>query len=247
MGGVGELYVAGPGLAQGYLSLAQTAERFVAEPYGSEPGGRMYRTGDLVRWNPQGALEFVGRADHQVKVRGFRVELGEIESTLRACPGVRDALVTVREYDGQKQLLGYVVAQQGATQVAGAATSHIVHWQQLYQSLYQQSSVDEFSIVGWNSSYTDNPIPAEEMQLWLKETMGRLTRLKPKRVLEIGCGTGLLLTRLASRCELYVGLDFSEEVLQKLRRVHIWSGRAAPRRATTGTGKRSFIRDWQQL
>ena len=105
----GELYVGGPGVARGYLArAAATAERFVPDPLGRN-GARLYRTGDRVRYLADGALEFLGRADNQIKLRGFRIELGEIEARLRCHEAVREAVVVVRESESGKRLVGYVV------------------------------------------------------------------------------------------------------------------------------------------
>ncbi|MFB9449221.1 amino acid adenylation domain-containing protein [Dactylosporangium vinaceum] len=120
---VGELYLGGAGLARGYLGRpGATAAAFVPDPFGA-PGGRMYRTGDLVRWTgsggPQAELEFVGRADAQVKLRGVRIEPGEVAAALREQPGVTDAAVLVRPVDGEPRLVGYVA--HGDTPAPAAA------------------------------------------------------------------------------------------------------------------------------
>ncbi|MCA9419494.1 MAG: amino acid adenylation domain-containing protein [Nitrospira sp.] len=109
IGVTGELLLGGVGLARGYINRTDlTAERFVPSPFNHAEGQRLYRTGDLVRYHPDGALEFLGRIDHQIKLRGYRIETGEIEIELEQHPGVSKAVVVVREEAGQQQLVAYV-------------------------------------------------------------------------------------------------------------------------------------------
>ncbi len=115
----GELYIGGDGLARGYFHRAElTAEKFVASQFSGDPNAKLYKTGDLVRRLSDGAIEFLGRLDHQVKLRGFRIELGEIETVLARYPGVREAVVIVREDTaGDKRLVAYVTSDQQALTV----------------------------------------------------------------------------------------------------------------------------------
>ncbi|NPC78897.1 non-ribosomal peptide synthase/polyketide synthase [Pyxidicoccus fallax] len=125
-GVVGELYLGGDGVARGYHERPElTAEKFIPDPFSTVLGARLYRTGDLVRLRSSGAIEFIGRVDHQVKLRGFRIELGEIETALQAHPAVTEAVVLVREEHGDRKLVAYLVAEAGQSPTPAALREHL--------------------------------------------------------------------------------------------------------------------------
>ncbi|HYV83576.1 MAG TPA: amino acid adenylation domain-containing protein, partial [Pyrinomonadaceae bacterium] len=215
-GGVpGELYVGGGGVARGYLGRSElSAERFVPDPFSTTRGARLYRTGDLVRYRAEGELEYLGRVDQQVKIRGFRIEPGEIEAALEQHEEVREAVVTAND-DGEPRLIAYIVPEQNHVPTNGnheLSAEQVVQWEMVFNENYSQPSSQPdptFNITGWNNSYTGTPIAEEEMREWLDQTVSRILSLRPQNVLEIGCGTGLLVFRLAPHCRRYVATDFS--------------------------------------
>ena len=222
----GELHLGGVGLARGYFErTALTAEKFIAHPFSKKKGDRIYKTGDLARWLPDGNIELLGRIDHQVKIRGHRIELGEITAVLRGHPGVQEALVIMREDEpANKRLAAYVVpAQEGAS---GQQTGHDGHaeqvsqWESIYDETYSQTPPVEDvrqNFVGWNSSYTGLPFAETELREMVGRTVDRILALKPKSVMEIGCGTGLILFNVAPHVQRYDGFDLSRVAIRDLK------------------------------
>ncbi|HEY0607317.1 MAG TPA: amino acid adenylation domain-containing protein, partial [Herpetosiphonaceae bacterium] len=224
---VGELYVGGIGVGRGYLNDGQrTATAFIPDPFSTAPGARLYKTGDLARYQPDGNIVFLGRIDHQVKIRGFRIELGEIEAVLNQYAGVRESAVLVQEDSNHnQQLVAYVVEQ---SQQAGAAESEVsdwdsekvTYWRQIFDEVYKEDALSEqdsqVNLRVWVSSYTGQQMPEPDIFECIDDSVERILALQPKRVLELGCGTGLMLFRVAPHCEYYCGTDLSPAVVELL-------------------------------
>ncbi|WP_340620435.1 amino acid adenylation domain-containing protein [Xenorhabdus siamensis] len=235
IGVIGELYIGGVQLARGYRNSPEiTAKQFIRDPFSphSTDGreNRLYRTGDLVRWTPDGQLEFVGRVDSQVKIRSHRIELGEIETVLSGHDALSSAVVIAYGQDEDKKLIAYVCPStewlgEKATEFNAGS---LENWTEIFDEQYRQpitdntlqenisdsvESTSDFS--GWMNSYTKQPIALDQMEEWLAGIMQRINALHPHRLLEIGCGSGLLLYRYAEQCESVVATDISAEVLNR--------------------------------
>src|SRR2546427_5178144 len=229
IGVAGELFIGGDGLSHGYLNRPElTAEKFVPNPFKTR--SRLYRTGDLARYRADGNLVCLGRLDQQVKLNGFRIELGEIESVIRECDGVSDGVVTLRGRDDKwPRLAAYIVPGARASR-EDISRKSLDRWQEIWNLAYRMRPQNEndaktaslsddptFNISGRLNSYTGEPFAPQEMTEWLSAIVDRILTLKPKRVLEIGCGTGLILYRMAPLCATYIGVDFSESALSLIQ------------------------------
>ncbi|MCV6638056.1 amino acid adenylation domain-containing protein [Candidatus Albibeggiatoa sp. nov. NOAA] len=233
IGIAGELHITGIGVARGYHNRPTlSAEKFIDNPF-SQPttlsvrqpesaspldisvANKLYKTGDLARWSPEGYIEYLGRLDHQVKIRGFRIELGEIEAAITQHPQVSESIVLVKEGNDleEKQLVAFIVPEQA--QDNSKESEYIKQVSEIYHHTYGEvdEQATDFNIAGWNSSYTGKAIPEAEMQEWVQCTVQRILALQPQQLVEIGCGTGLLLSRIAPQCQAYMGLDLSAEAI----------------------------------
>ena len=222
----GELHIGGVGVARGYLNRPDlTNDKFIPNPFNQETvssDSRLYKTGDLARYLPDGTIEFLGRLDDQVKIRGFRIELGEIEALVNQHPAVKQAVVIAREdVANDKRLVAYLRLDSSQPEAAqkletNSQDQQKEQWQKIWDETYSKPDADgdgTFHIGGWNDSFTGLPLPAIQVREWVEHTVERILSLTPKRVLEIGCGTGLLLFRIAPHCQHYCGTDISAEAV----------------------------------
>jgi amino acid adenylation domain-containing protein len=221
----GELYVGGAGVSRGYLGRPDlTADRFVPDPFAGEPGARMYRSGDRVRWRADGTLDFVGRVDAQVKVRGFRIEPGEVEAVLLRHPAVRAAAVAVREdAGGAARLVGYVVPAADAAPDAAALRAYLLERLPEYMvpgvfvplerlPLTPSGKIDPRALpapeaLASGDGYVAPRTPAEEILAGIWAQVLRVERVGARDgFFELG-GHSLLATRVVSRIRAAFGVD----------------------------------------
>ncbi|NEO47604.1 MAG: AMP-binding protein, partial [Moorea sp. SIO4A3] len=225
----GEIYIGGVGLARGYLNREDlTNQRFIPNPFDNSKvksqKSKLYKTGDNGRYLGDGNIEFIGRIDHQVKVRGYRIETGEIEASLTQHPSVKQTVVVAREDNsGSQRLVAYIVplVESNITSNPELSNTQINSWQNLFnqQIEEQNSKVTDplFNISGWSSSYDNQSLPEEQMRIWAGDIVAQVLAHKPKKVCEIGCGTGLLLFQIAPHTQAYYGIDISRISLEYIQ------------------------------
>lgn len=220
-GTMGEIYIAGAGVARGYLGRPDlTVGRFVADPYGA-PGSRMYRTGDLARWARDGHLEYLGRADHQVKIRGFRIELGEVEAALGDHPDVTESVVvTCAAQHGDLSLVGYLVLRPGMTLQLDRVRAHLAARLPDYMipsafvvlealPLTANGKLDRAALPA-PERRTAGPQPATPRQQMLSDLFAEVLGVPCPGIddgfFDLG-GHSLLATRLVNRIAAVLGVD----------------------------------------
>ncbi len=222
----GELYIGGICLCRGYYNRNElNQERFVENTIPGATSSRMYKTGDLAKFNEEGEIIYLGRSDFQVKLRGLRIELGEIETIIRKNVNVQDAVVTVYKDEelNDSRLIAYIMPEKEYGTGNEKDKSRVEEWKAIFDDTYAEEHEEvakeaESDFSGWKSSYTGRQIPERDMQKWVNTTVQRIEGLRNQRILELGCGTGLLLYKLAPNTQRYVGIDLSDVAVENLKK-----------------------------
>lgn len=211
-GAIGEIYIKGPGVAQGYLNNPNlTEQRFIRI---NSDTSRVYRTGDKGRYLPNGEISYLGRIDDQIKIRGHRIELGHIEAILKSHELVRDCIATLESMGEDKVIFSYIVPD--IKRLTHDTDNLLLQWKSIFNSTYSDlsySTLSHLNYVGWKSSYTNKTLSQKEMEEWVEDSVNDILTLEPKHVLEIGCGTGMVLFKLLEHCDSYTATDLSETAI----------------------------------
>jgi amino acid adenylation domain-containing protein len=208
----GEICISGDGLARGYLNNESlTSEKFVT----LNNGLKIYRTGDLGRQLPNGELLCLGRIDDQVKVRGYRVEPGEIESQMLQSNLVKQAVVVVKtDEDNFNRLVGYYIPNSEVVKHKEQElyAAQVDNWKEIYETEYEKETdlKDDYQTNIWKDSFTGELIPTEQMHAWVDDIVTEVVNQNANHVLEIGSGLGLIFFGLAKKIKKYTGVDFSK-------------------------------------
>ncbi|MEU1284234.1 condensation domain-containing protein [Kitasatospora sp. NPDC005856] len=219
-GVAGELYLAGPSLSRGYLNRPSlTVQSYQSDPFAPAGPERMFRTGDLARRTEDGGLELLGRVSERITVAGRSAHPARVADLLGAHPGVAAGAVAARDGQEGPGLTGYLVPAESGPEGADRH-DQVGQWRQIYEHTYADRADTgdvEFNIVGWNSTFTGGAIPEEEMREWQQATLAQLRAQPGERILEIGCGTGMLLLPLSRERAQYWGTDLSPAALDYVR------------------------------
>lgn len=205
-GVIGEICLSGIGvLTEYYKDNDDHKLVFSNNPY--DGNSSLYKTGDYGFWR-DGRIIFVGRKDRQIKIRGYRLNLFEIESEIVKSTLISQCVVLAEEDALDKKIVAYIIPSKQESDL-----EHIDAWKKLYQKLYDNKSINEQNFIGWESSFTGEEIPESEMYDWQEDIVYKIGDVKNKHILEIGLGTGLIAEKLLPSCASYTGLDFSNEVI----------------------------------
>src|SRR5204863_2655426 len=190
-----------------------------ADRFGAAGTG-LHETGGVARYQEDGNLHYLGRSDQEVKVRGYRIELGEIEGGVNEHRAVRESVVVLHgEGTNDRRIVAHVVLNNERQPDDLGQAKHLKQWQAIWDETYRYEHPPRdprFNTIGWNSSYTGEPFSEHEMREWANGVTERILALEPRKVLEIGCGTGLILFQVAPKCSLYIGTDVSSHALRYL-------------------------------